>query len=85
MLAASPSHGATPPPLSLVTPVSSRILHERAREIDEFDEDLAMLSRRLFDSMYEHDGIGLAAPQVGIDKQMFVMNRSVGRRQVPCY
>jgi len=43
-------------------------------EITEFDDNLKTLSRRMFDIMYEAEGVGLAAPQVGINKRLMVYN-----------
>ena len=45
-------------------------------EIEKFDEHLASLSRDLVDTMYDADGVGLAAPQLGINKRIFVMDCS---------
>lgn len=39
-----------------------------------FDEELAELSKRMLEVMYTSGGIGLAAPQVGIDQSIFVYN-----------
>ena len=55
-------------PDSLLLRISSRI--------EKFDENLASLSRNLIDTMYEADGVGLAAPQLGINKRIFVMDCS---------
>ena len=44
--------------------------------IERFDKNLAGLSRDLIDTMYEADGVGLAAPQLGINKRIFVMDCS---------
>ena len=44
--------------------------------IETFDKNLAGLSRDLIDTMYEADGVGLAAPQLGINKRIFVMDCS---------
>ena len=45
-------------------------------EIEKFDENLASLSRDLVDTMYDADGVGLAAPQLGINMRIFVMDCS---------
>jgi peptide deformylase len=39
-----------------------------------FDEKLAGLAAQMFDLMREAKGVGLAAPQVGLNLRMFVMN-----------
>ena len=44
--------------------------------IDKFDENVASLSRDLIDTMYDADGVGLAAPQIGVNKRIFVMDCS---------
>jgi len=42
--------------------------------IATFDEDLKKLASEMFDVMYEDDGVGLAAPQVGVNAQLMVFN-----------
>ena len=44
--------------------------------IDAFDENLVSLAKDLMDTMYDADGVGLAAPQIGINKRIFVMDCS---------
>ncbi|MGB7158818.1 MAG: peptide deformylase [Tepidisphaeraceae bacterium] len=39
-----------------------------------FDENLKLLASRMFELMRAHRGVGLAAPQVGLNIRMFVMN-----------
>ena len=50
---------------------------------DEFNADLEKLVADMFDTMGKAGGVGLAAPQVGISKRLFVMDVSVenGDRQ----
>ena len=50
---------------------------------DEFNADLEKLVADMFDTMEKAGGVGLAAPQVGISKRLFVMDVSVenGDRQ----
>lgn len=45
---------------------------------DEFKTDLQRLVEDMFETMYEAGGVGLAAPQVGISKRLFVMDCSGG-------
>ena len=54
---------------------NSLLLRTSAR-IEKFDENLVSLSRDLIDTMYDADGVGLAAPQLGINKRIFVMDCS---------
>ena len=41
---------------------------------DEFNEDLRRLVDDMFETMYDAQGVGLAAPQVGVSKRLFVMD-----------
>ena len=52
--------------------VGDPVLREKAQEVTEFDGKLARLARDMFPAMYNAPGIGLAAPQVGVSKRMFV-------------
>jgi peptide deformylase len=49
-------------------------LRQKAEPVTEFDDDLRALARRMFEIMAEYKGVGLAAPQVGVNIRMFVMN-----------
>jgi len=42
--------------------------------ISAFDEDLKQLTAKMFELMRAHRGVGLAAPQVGINLRLFVIN-----------
>ncbi|MCU1290577.1 MAG: def [Acidobacteria bacterium] len=41
---------------------------------EEFNEDLRQLVDNMFETMYKAQGVGLAAPQVGVSKRFFVMD-----------
>lgn len=56
-------------------------LTKRAEEITEFDERLRKTVDDMFETMYGANGVGLAAPQVGILKRLFVMDCSAGREK----
>ncbi|KAK9221413.1 hypothetical protein WN944_009839 [Citrus x changshan-huyou] len=55
------------------------ILRAKNKRIDTFDDNLKKLVDEMFDVMYKTDGIGLSAPQVGINVQLMVFN-PVGER-----
>jgi peptide deformylase len=55
------------------------VLQQRAAEITEFDEKLKKLVDDMFETMYVAPGVGLAAPQVGLLKRLFVMDCTSGR------
>lgn len=50
------------------------VLLRLATPIDEFDDDLAVLVRDMFETMYAAPGRGLAAPQVGVSQRVFVVD-----------
>ena len=54
------------------------ILRKKCREVDNIDKRLLTLIKDMFDTMYEADGVGLAAPQVGILKRLFVIDIGEG-------
>lgn len=50
------------------------ILLKRSREVGAFDERLAVLLDDMKDTMYDADGVGLAAPQVGILRRVAIID-----------
>ena len=59
--------------LDIVT-VPNIVLKQRCAEVTQFDDQLKELVSDMFETMKAKDGIGLAAPQVGIMQRMFVCN-----------
>ena len=57
------------------------VLTQRAEEVTEFDDQLRKLVDDMFETMYGAPGVGLAAPQVGILKRLFVMDCSSGKNK----
>jgi len=61
------------------------VLRQAGEEVEEFDDDLRQLAENMFETMYSAEGIGLAAPQVGLSMRLFVMDvgdDEVGARAV---
>lgn len=52
------------------------ILQRASAPVTEFDDDLRKLVADMFESMYAAQGIGLAAPQIGIPKRLTVIDLS---------
>jgi len=50
------------------------VLRERAKEVTKFNANLHKLLDDMADTMYDADGVGLAAPQVGISKRVIVVD-----------
>ncbi len=51
-------------------------LRKKAQAVESFDGDLALLTQNMAQTMYDAPGIGLAAPQVNIDKRVVVIDVS---------
>lgn len=47
------------------------VLRRESAPVDEIDDEVRQLARDLEETMYEADGVGLAAPQVGVPLRMF--------------
>ena len=58
--------------LSRIRQYGDPVLRMRAREVETFDEDLERLVERMTALMYEANGVGLAATQVGVLRRVFV-------------
>ena len=52
--------------------VGDPVLRQRAAEVTTIDGRLAKLADDMIVTMYDAPGLGLAAPQVGVEKRMFV-------------
>jgi peptide deformylase len=52
------------------------VLRKTAREIEEDHEGLAQLIEDMFETMYLSDGVGLAAPQIGLSLRLIVIDAS---------
>ena len=58
--------------LAQVRQYPDSVLRMRANEVDELDESVEQLARRMGGLMEEAAGVGLAAPQIGILRRVFV-------------
>lgn len=50
------------------------VLREPADEVLELDEEVRVLVKEMLETMYHAEGIGLAAPQVGVSKRVIVVD-----------
>lgn len=55
------------------------ILYKKCKEVKNFDKKLHILLDDMYETMKNHDGAGLAAPQVGILKRAVVIDVGEGR------
>lgn len=54
------------------------VLNRRSRPVEKFDQRLHELVDDMVETMYEGDGVGLAAPQIGVLRRIFVMDVGEG-------
>lgn len=55
------------------------VLRQKAQPVTSIDDELQHLIDDMIETMYAAPGIGLAAPQIGISLQLFVVDISSGR------
>jgi len=54
------------------------VLLEIGKPVKEFTDEIKKLVADMFETMYEAQGVGLAAPQVAVSQRLFVMDCSGG-------
>ena len=57
--------------------IEDELLRKKSRPVEKFDEKLHKLLDDMAETMYNANGVGLAAPQVGRNIRMLVMDPSV--------
>lgn len=62
--------------------IGDPVLRIKAKKIDEVTKKTNNLIDNMFDTMYTEDGVGLAAPQVGISKRIAVVDIREGNKIV---
>lgn len=54
------------------------VLRIPAQPVEEFDRALSRLADDMLETMYDAPGVGLAAPQIGVSKRIFVFDAGEG-------
>ena len=62
--------------------IGDPVLRQKARQVNDIDGALVRLVDDMIETMYEAPGIGLAAPQVGVQKRLFVWDMGEGPRVI---
>jgi peptide deformylase len=57
-----------------ITEYPEKVLAEVGAPVTDFDEELENLCADMFETMYDAEGVGLAAQQIGLPLQLFVMD-----------
>ncbi len=68
----------------MIHPVSkfgAAVLEKPAAQVTKFDDELQKLCADMFESMYAAQGVGLAAPQIGLGVRLVVIDVSIGKNQ----
>ncbi|NND84500.1 MAG: peptide deformylase [Acidimicrobiia bacterium] len=58
------------------------VLRTRATSVDEITSTIGTLIDDMIETMYDAPGVGLAAPQIGVSKRVFVFDAGFGPRAV---
>lgn len=54
------------------------VLRQKSREITKITKKIKVLAQDMLDTMYQANGVGLAAPQVGISERIVVIDVGTG-------
>jgi|SRR2546423_2076337 len=57
-----------------ITEYPEEVLRQVGAPVEKFDAELERLVSDMFETMYADEGVGLAAPQVGLALRLFVMD-----------
>jgi len=55
-----------------------QVLKQRAREVEKIDDRIKELVKNMLETMYAHQGVGLAAPQIGVSERIAVVDIGEG-------
>jgi peptide deformylase len=79
----APEESAKPkarqPLIHPITKYGAAVLEAKTKPVEKFDEKLANLCEDMFASMYAASGVGLAAPQIGLNLRLAVIDVTVGK------
>ena len=57
-----------------IVQIGEPVLRKKSKKVEQIDNKLIQLLNDMADTMYKADGVGLAAPQVGILKRVVVID-----------
>lgn len=60
--------------LRTIRTIGDEILRKKSKNVDIIDDKLKLIMKDMADTMYKADGVGLAAPQIGILKRLVVID-----------
>ena len=62
--------------------IGDPVLRRRAADVSDVDSTLARIVEGMVETMYAAEGVGLAAPQIGVQKRLFVWDLGDGPRTI---
>ena len=68
-----------------ITHYPAGVLSQRAQPVKKIDDNIRRLVEKMIDIMLKNSGIGLAAPQVGVPLQIFIISLDVSKEAVKIY
>jgi peptide deformylase len=62
--------------------IGNEVLRQKCKPVEKVTEELVKITEQMFELMESKDGVGLAAPQVGIPERFFVVESDDNIRRV---
>lgn len=57
-----------------IVTVPNEVLRQKAKKVEKINQGVIRVLDNMKDTMYQFDGVGLAAPQIGISKRIIVVD-----------
>lgn len=61
-----------------IVEIGSEVLREKSMEVKQVTPNIVKLIDNMLETMYDADGVGLAAPQIGVAKRVIVIDVGEG-------
>jgi len=68
-----------------ITHYPAEVLAKRAQPVENIDDNIRQLVKKMTDIMLENKGLGLAAPQAGVPLRLFIIALDASRENVKVY
>jgi peptide deformylase len=68
-----------------ITHYPAEVLARRAQPVENIDDDIRQLVKKMTDIMLENKGVGLAAPQAGVSLRLFIITLDASRENIKVY
>ena len=65
-----------------IVEIGAPVLREKAKEVNQISPTIEKLLDNMADTMYAAEGLGLAAPQIGVSKRVIVIDIGEGRLEL---